>query len=356
MKELVKQDKKKEVERKMLSVENKAGIKLKHYAGDLEQMQSLPLESKIIMTKQRIKQWYEAWNGEVYVSFSGGKDSTVLKHIVDSMYSHVPSVFLNTGLEYPEIKNFVRDIKEGKYDCFNSDVEMIRPEMRFDEVIKNYGYPVISKTVANTIRFAKPNTIRWKKLHGQLIDDQGRKSIYNCNKWLFMLDAPFKVSEQCCDIMKKKPASRYERETKRKPFIGQMASESQKRKSAWAKTGCNAFDKKTQQSNPLAFWTDQDVLEYILKYKVPYASIYGQIVETGNVIERIDGQHQKLTTTGCKRTGCMFCMFGIHLENHPNRFERMKVTHPKQYEYCMKSIKEGGLGLDEILNYVQIKH
>jgi 3'-phosphoadenosine 5'-phosphosulfate sulfotransferase (PAPS reductase)/FAD synthetase len=57
----------------------------KHQPYDLKQMQSLPLEAKIIMTQQRIRQWYDYWDGEVYVSFSGGKDSTVLKHIVDSM-------------------------------------------------------------------------------------------------------------------------------------------------------------------------------------------------------------------------------------------------------------------------------
>jgi hypothetical protein len=74
---------------------------MKHTIGDLKQMQSLPLKYKVLMTKQRIKAWYEHYDGEVYVSFSGGKDSTVLKHIVDSMYDDVPSVFVNTGLEYP---------------------------------------------------------------------------------------------------------------------------------------------------------------------------------------------------------------------------------------------------------------
>ena len=83
----------------------------KHTVGDLRQLQSLPLRLKIPLTRQRIRDWYEHWDGQVYVSFSGGKDSTVLKHIVDSMYSDIPAVFVNTGLEYPEIQRFVREVK-----------------------------------------------------------------------------------------------------------------------------------------------------------------------------------------------------------------------------------------------------
>ena len=120
----------------------------KHEAYELKQMQSLPLDIKIRMTKERIRQWYEYWDGQVYVSFSGGKDSTVLKHIVDSMYDDVPAVFVNTGLEYPEIQKFAMSQK---------NVVTVRPEMRFDEVIKKYGYPVVSKEVAQTVCEANKN-------------------------------------------------------------------------------------------------------------------------------------------------------------------------------------------------------
>ncbi len=116
-----------------------------HDIEDLRQRQSLPLQAKILMTQRRIREWVDYWHDDVYVSFSGGKDSTVLKHIVDQMYDNIPAVFVNTGLEYPEIQKFVREIKAGKYECFNPDVEIVRPEMRFDEVIQRYGYPVVSK-------------------------------------------------------------------------------------------------------------------------------------------------------------------------------------------------------------------
>lgn len=355
-------------------------MKNKHMPYDLAQMQSLPLEAKIIMTQQRIRQWHEYWDGMVYVSFSGGKDSTVLKHIVDGMYDDVPALFVNTGLEYPEIQSFVRDIKAGKYDCFNSDVEVIRPEMRFDEVLKDYGYPVISKPIANIIRLANPNTTRMEKLNGTSIDrNTGKLSQYNIPQWKHMLDAPFKISEQCCDITKKKPSELYEKQTGRKPMLGMMACESVQRRRAWEKTGCNAFDKGRPQSQPMAFWTDQDILHYIKKYNVPYCSVYGDIVTD----EKVDGenilegqinlidylgchtQEDKLKTTGCSRTGCIFCMFGCHLEKGKNRFQKLKETHPRQYEYCigggemvdgkLQPSKEG-LGLGKVLDYIGVKY
>nr|DAV00782.1 MAG TPA: phosphoadenosine-phosphosulfate reductase [Bacteriophage sp.] len=311
----------------------------KHTKGDLQQMQAVPLAGKILMTKRRIREWYDYFDGQVYVSFSGGKDSTVLKHIVDSMYSDVPAVFVNTGLEYPEIQRFVREVKAGKYDCFNADVDILRPEMRFDEVIKKYGYPVISKEISERVYYAKRGA-DWAAecLAGRNPD--GTPSAYKSPKWQYLVDAPFCVSHKCCSVMKKKPAKRYERQTGRKPILGTMACESRLRQTQWAKVGCNAFDAGRPRSAPLSFWTEQDVLRYIMAYHVPYASVYGEIVGDDALI-----------TTGCDRTGCMYCMYGVHLEKEPNRFQRMKVTHPKQYAYCMDK-----LGLRDVLEYIGVPY
>ena len=348
----------------------------KHSSYDLKQMQAVPLEQKITMTKRRIREWHDYWGGMVYVSFSGGKDSTVLKHIVDSMYDDVPAVFVNTGLEYPEIQQFVRSIKDGKYDCFNSDVEIIRPEMRFDEVIKKYGFPAISKDISSCVYWARRGSpTRLARIKGTHTKKDGTPSMFNCSKWEFMLDAPFEVGNECCKIMKKKPSTKYEKETGRKPMLGLMAEESLKRKDAWMKTGCNAFDLKRPQSQPMAFWTEQDVLHYIKKFNVPYASVYGDIVPTSKD-EQIEGQltafdilgdyeKTQLKTTGASRTGCIFCMFGCHLEKEPNKFQRLKETHPKQYEYCINGgeMVDGkwqpskeGLGLGKVLDYINVKY
>ena len=117
-----------------------------HDAERLKELQALPLSRKILITQTRIIEWYQHFNGCVCVSFSGGKDSTVLLDIVRKIYPHVPAVFSNTGLEYPEIQKFVKG-----YD----NVDIVIPEMRFDEVIKTYGYPLIGKEVAEAIYYAR---------------------------------------------------------------------------------------------------------------------------------------------------------------------------------------------------------
>lgn len=386
----------------------------RHGPDDLKLLQGLPLDLKIEMTKERIRVWYETWKrfeikntktgktryvtwdtrkgwepptnddewigdtleGAVYVSFSGGKDSTVLKHIVDSMYDDVPAVFVNTGLEYPEIQKFAKDIKAGKYECFNSDVVVVRPEMRFDEVIKEYGYPVISKEVSEKIYYAQMgreyglNAFKGLDKYGN--PDPFRKQLV---KYAHFIDSEIPASSKCCYVMKKTPAKKYEKETGRRPIIGTMADESALRRQSWLRSGCNAFDSARPTSQPLSFWTNQDILHYIKKYNVPYCPVYGDIViddepEFEGQMNALDylGDYEpddKLITTGEKRTGCIFCMYGCHLEKTPNRFQRLKETHPRQYEYCIgggemvdgkwQPSKEG-LGLGHVLDYIGVKY
>lgn len=218
----------------------------KHNAYDLKQMQSLPLSAKIIMTKQRIKAWYEYWDGNVYVSRSGGKDSDVLGDIVRKMYPDVPHVFCNTGLEFDSVRIHATE------ECDT----VLRPDMSFVEVITKYGYPIISKEVAQTIYEARKYDkgtgtylYRMKKLNGEHLNKNGEKSPYNMERWKFLLTAPFRISGQCCNIMKKNPAKKYEKVNNVKSFIGTMADESRLRKSKWIMHGCNAFEKKDQHHN-----------------------------------------------------------------------------------------------------------
>lgn len=302
-------------------------------------MRELPLEIKIEKTKLRIREWYEYWNGDVYISFSGGKDSTVLLDIVRQIYPKIPAVFIDTGLEYPEIKDFVKS---------KNDIIWLRPKLNFKDIIEKHGYPVISKRVSRYIKDLQNPTeknisTRNLRLTGYSKNGTYYSSLKLPNKWLFLIDAPFKLSDICCDYMKKEPFKRYEKENGRHGINGVMASDSRRREEQYLNNGCNAFKLKNPISQPLGFWTEQDILTYIKEYNIPYASVYGDITK--------NEKDNELTTTGLERTGCMWCMFGIHLEKQPNRFQRMKITHPKQYHYCINKLQ-----YDKILNYLGIEY
>lgn len=313
-------------------------MKNKRTKEDLRLLQALPLDLKILKTKNRIKEFYDFFGGQVYVAFSGGKDSTVLLHIAREIYPDIEAVFVNTGLEYPEIQKFVKTFE---------NVTILRPKMRFDEVIKKYGYPIISKDISMTIHYAKQNNAEWawKRLNGIncKIDEPSEYREKRYGKYKPLTQVDFNCSNWCCLVMKEKPLNEIAKT--KKPIIGILAEESERRTDAWLKTGCNAFDSKKPTSKPMSFWTEQDVLQFLKSRNIPIASVYGDIVYKGD-----DGMLYEnsicggnLCTTGCQRTGCMFCAFGAHLEEE-SRFVRLKQTHPKHYKYCM----DGGEYVDGI--------
>ena len=328
---------------------------------DLRQRQALPLRAKVLMTQSRIREWYNHYDGDVYVSFSGGKDSTVLAHLVHDIYPDVPLIFSNTGLEYPEIQSFARKM----------GAEFVRPKMMFSEVVSKYGYPVISKEVSETIWYArkihgtegkrlrlpgkcfkeepeeeKGQNIRREMLQGTFETKKRKqqgaqtRSMFNKEKWLPLCnETAFLIGANCCQIMKKNPLRDYERKAKRKPIIGTLAEESRMRERSYLHSGCNAFDAKKPHSQPMSFWTEQDVLQYIRQEGLEIASVYGDIVSVDNQgfeYEPIPGLECTLKCSKCQRTGCIFCAYGAYLDKGESRFQRLAKTHPKQYEYCMR--------------------
>lgn len=300
---------------------------------ELKLMQNYPLDIKIAKTKNRIREFYEYFDGEVYIAFSGGNDSLVMLHIIRSLYPDITAVFVDTGVEFPEVRKFVKSF---------DNVIILKPEKNFSQIINEYGYPVISKDVSNSIRLARKNiadgkvTERVKQFSGSM-----RGSRFNKEKWRFLLESDFKISEQCCDILKKKPFKKFEKETGLHGYIGVLASEGGVRLSGYLKTGCNNY--RFGNSKPLGFWTHQDILNYIKINNLNMCSIYGTLY--------FDEIKNKLKVTGEKRTGCMGCLFGCHLEKSPNRFERMKYSHPHRYKYFIEK-----LNYKEILDFIGVNY
>lgn len=305
----------------------------KYTLTDLKEMQDWSLERKIQVTQTRIMEFYQRFDGNVALSVSGGKDSTVLLDLARRVYPDIEAVYVNTGLDYPEVRQFAMAIP---------NVTVLKPDMRFADVIKEYGWCFPSKDVAEKVYYARKGS-KWalEALNSRNVD--GGYSKYketHYAKWKYLIDVPFKISGKCCDVMKEKPFNRYCKETNKKLILGTLAAESSRRTEAWLRTGCNILDGRKPVSKPLSFWTTQDVLEYIRLTKLPIASVYGDIVEDGK---------GKLKTTGEDRTGCIFCPAGCHLEKGGNRFQRLARTHPKLHKYCMNE-----LGLGEFLDYFGI--
>nr|DAF15954.1 MAG TPA: phosphoadenosine-phosphosulfate reductase [Caudoviricetes sp.] len=218
-------------------------------------------------------------------------------------------VFVNTGLEYPEIQKFVNEYAawlRREFPRVTVNLHRLRPKMNIRQVVTKYGYSIVSKEVADCVWQTRrnPSGTRAARLRGELLDENGEKSPFNCDNWAFLLDAPFLISGECCRIMKKSTAHAYESKAHERPMVATMATEGRQRMQKWMATGCNAFEGNRPMGKPMSFWTEQDVLRFIVERQLPYASVYGDIVAS-------DGENDygatlidcKLHCTGCQRTG-----------------------------------------------------
>lgn len=397
----------------------------KHTMSDLYSMQAAPLSVKIKMTARRIRDWVDEFGQDgVYVSFSGGKDSTVLVDIVRNVcgYKKIPLVFVDVPTQYPELKEFALTF---------DNLVILKPKISFAEVCEKYGFPLISKeisekamyprkylkkylehnaildrqtipyafTMADFVRIDRRNgknkeiiqNMKMGNIPEELLDmifgvhsdaptqtkclfgtvahkengvvtDEISK-MYDYSKYKFLINAPFDVSNECCNIMKKKPIHDYAKSTNRFPITGVMAAESKLRTQKWLQNGCNGFEMKNPVSNPMSFWTEQDVLLYIKENNLPICSVYGDIVtddeESGQMtladfcdMEEFELDRPYLHTTGCSRTGCVLCGFGCHLEKDgQGRFELLKKTHPK-FHNLLYILKNNGVTYAEAIDWI----
>lgn len=298
---------------------------------ELKLMQNYPLWMKVEKTKLRIQEWYEYWDGEVYVSYSGGKDSTVLLHIARQIYPDIPAVFCNTGVEFPEVL---------KHVLSTPNVTILKPIKPFKQILQDNGYPVISKNVAHAVGICQRNNKQCATYN--YFNNSRKGSKFDFSKYEYLIDAPFKIDDMCCYYLKKQPAEKYQKDTGKHPILATMAVESQVRTKVYLQYGCNAYNCNNPKSTPMGFWTEQDVLQYIVENDIKIPTVYGDIIkdDNGNYI-----------TTGEKRTGCMYCPFGITHESYPNRYQRMQHTHPKHYKFMLEK-----LGFKQVFDYVGIEY
>ncbi len=307
---------------------------------ELIERQKWTLDQKIYHSLEVIDVFYNKMEGNAYLAFSGGKDSTVLRWLINKFLSAakfdpIPHVFNNTTNEHKDILEFVKS--------FGDQVTWLRPKMTFAQSLMVNGYPLVSKEQAQYIREAR-DTKSLKlynlRMYGrEKIAASGRKYIQGriSKKWQYLVHVDLKITEKCCNILKKEPVKRYEKETGRYPLIGTMAANSSLRMQSYLKSGCNTFDGRPA-SRPLSIWTEEDIWGCIEKYNIPYCKIYDTQI--------IDG----VEVPGELNTGCAYCAFGQHLIEGPTKFDRLKIREPKRYASIMDK-----LGYRNALEKVGIK-
>jgi len=296
---------------------------------ELYRLQALPLDEKIAIAQKAIREFVEHFGVDgIYISFSGGKDSTVLIHLCRQLYPDLVGLYSDTGLEFPEIRDFVQTF---------DNITVVTPKMHHREMLKKCGYPVVSKEQAEWIYRIRSGTSSGaiqKAFYGLNLD--GTPTRFKLSEqWKYLLNAPFNIGSGCCKEMKLKPIAEYVKKTGRVPIMGTTASESALRAQKFLQYGFYNLEGKKAQCTPMSIWTDDDVWEYIHRFNLPYCKIYDM---------------------GYDRTGCVFCMFGAHLDKEPNRFQKLQRTHPDLWRYCMKPYDDGGLGLREVLEFMGIPY
>lgn len=283
---------------------------------ELRERQKWTLAQKIDHSLGVIDQFISRLNGQVYVGFSGGKDSTVLLDLCRIIKPDIKAVFCNTGNEYPDIVRFVRELKATE----GYNIEIIYPKLKPREVFEKYGFPLISKEVSEKLFYSKyhKDSMRAKIAMGIVPSKWYTLS----KKWLPFINETFDINNVCCKKLKKEPFLKYDRENKVFPILGIMACESDQRQTTYIKQGgCNVFGEggKKTKSLPLSIWLEDDIWAYIKQRNLKIADIYYK---------------------GAKRTGCMFCLYGAHFKDD-NRLDLCYKLYPKMYKMFMSYTNNG---------------
>lgn len=315
------------------------------------QKQSLPYEAKVVHVMARAREFYEKLDGNVFCSVGGLDSITLLLFLRKYVDKNIKGVSVSV-LEDKSIQEIHQQL---------GNMVFLKPQKSKIAVIREFGYPVISKEKAGKIELLQNPTEKNSTVRNAIITgDTGEQGGWRTGtrmrlpqKWLDLFGgpenekygthyqtAPFKVSNKCCYYMKEKPANDYAKQTSGFPYMGLMASEGGQRRNALMKHGCNYYGKTTTRSCPFAIFERQDILQLALDMETPVPAIYGEIVR------RPDGT---LFTTRAQRTGCTMCGFGIHIEDRPHRFDRLLEDNPKEWNFWLIE-----MGWGEVLDYIGV--
>ncbi len=328
------------------------------------QKQALPYEAKVRHAEIRAREFYEK-------IISEGKDVHVSVGGLDSITLYL---FLqNIGIEAQGISVSGIEDKSNQKVHKQLDLEIIKPYKSKTEVIREFGFPVISKAKASKIeKLQNPNNDKITFIHAIMTGDMGEQGKFQHSnkiklpdKWLKLFAghynghrpdlhckvAPFKVSAECCKWMKEKPCDDWAKKHNSVPYLGLMASEGGQRELGLVKNGCNYYGKTTTRSCPFAIFTRQDLLQLAIDLKAPVPEVYGSIEK------KPDGT---LYTTRAQRTGCSMCGFGIHIEKRPHRFDRLREDNPKEWEFwmyncCFDEVTGERYGWGRVLDWIDVK-
>jgi len=320
---------------------------------EFEQKQSLPYEAKLNHAIFKAQEFYNHLQGDVCCSVGGLDSITLLFFLRRFVSKSIPGVSVS-ALEDKSIQRVHRQL---------DNMIFLKPYKSKVQVIREFGFPVISKMKARKIEhLQKPNNPKLTYVHALMTGDMGAQGKFQHSdkiklpdKWLKLFGglyndhrpdlecktAPFKVSDRCCYWMKEKPADDFAKQNGLSPYLGLMAAEGGQRELGLIKNGCNYYGKTVTRSCPFAIFSKTDLLQLALYLEVPVPEIYGEIVELP------DGT---LDTTRAKRTGCTMCGFGIHIEKRPHRFDRLREDNPKEWQFWMYK-----MGWGQVLDYIGVK-
>lgn len=340
---------------------------------DFQVKQQMGYDFKVRYAERRAREFVEECDRRElnYHVSVGGLDSITLFLFLQSLKIHAPGI----SVSYLEDQSIQKVHKQLGIERLPSAVRYVDEggvahHWSKNEVIQEFGFPVLSKEIASKIEtLANPTEKNRTVRHAIVTGETGAYGGYQKNsrmklsqKWLEKFGGyvneeegveyqipDFKVSAKCCYYLKEKPCDDWAKEHNSVPFVGLMASEGGRRAKSLMLNGCNYFGKSTIRSAPFAIFTRQDLLQLAIDLEVPVPEIYGEIAR------REDGA---LYTTKAQRTGCSMCGFGIHLEKRPHRFDRLKERNPREWEYWMQECctDEDGekYGWARVLDYIGV--